>query len=241
MMILLTRASDQAQSPLTEALDANNIPWINLPCLRIDPPSDPMTTEQVLRQFNTATHVIVTSPNAARLGLSSDQFDKNRSIIAIGPGTQHALTKLGYTHITLPKDSSSEGLLDMTLFAQPVEQDILIVTGESPRPLLADTLKQRGAIVTQAFAYKRTPLNYDDAQLQSLITQPITHVLTMSQETLAALWDICRGHHDWLQSLTLCVTANRQAEAAKAYHFNQLKLLPTPVIEHFIRYLLSLK
>lgn len=239
MMLLLTRSSTQAESPLTNALDQHQIPWVNLPCLRIDPPSDPTATTHALKQFNSAQHVIITSANAARSGLTSPEFDRNRPLIAIGPASRHSLIELGYTDIMIPDESSSEGLLALSVLSNPTEQPILVVTGESPRPLLSQSLIERGATVTQAFTYQRTQLTYDEDEIRTIIQHPITHVLTMSQETLSSLWNIFHDHRTWLCSRTLCVTANRQAQAVETDHFHRIKPLASPVIEHLVAYLLS--
>lgn len=239
-MILLTRAHAQVDSPLTKQLETHAIPWLNLACLNIDPPRDPDMTSQQLNHFNTADQVIVTSANAANMGLRAPQFDRQRSLIAIGPATQRALQALGFINIVMPtEDYSSEGLLALPALTTVKHQSVLVVTGESPRPLLANTLESRGAAVIQAFTYRRTQRHHSADKIRSITAQPITHIVTMSNETLDALCNLFSNHHAWLHSKTLCVSSKRQLKAALAYQFTSVIRIPSPFIEHLMQTLLS--
>lgn len=240
MMILLTRAHAQADSPLTKQLETHAIPWLNLACLSIDPPRDPNMTSQQLNHFNTADQVIITSANAANMGLRTSQFDRQRSLIAIGPATQRALQALGFMNVVIPtQDYSSEGLLALPTLMAVKHQSVLVVTGESPRPLLANTLESRGATVIQAFTYRRTQRHHSADKIRSITTQPITHIVTMSNETLDALCNLFSNQHDWLRSKTLYVSSKRQLNAALAHQFTSVVLIPSPFIDHLMQTLLS--
>lgn len=108
------------------------------------------------------------------------------SIIAVGPGTAHALIKRGLSPLfSSEKRASSEATLALPVLESVVGKKISIVRGQGGRALMCNTLTERGAIVEHIEVYRRhcpqkniTPLMTRWQQL------PFDLIICTSQEGL---------------------------------------------------------
>jgi len=161
LAVLVTRPEKQAES-LAALLREQQCDPLVFPVLAISPKLLTIAEKQSVEALDRYSHVICVSANAARIGLSllSDywpQWPVEQQWIAVGPATREAMSGWGLGDIHCPDGSShSEGVLALGGLQKLVEQRVLILRGVSGRELLAETLRQRGAVVDYLELYDRT-------------------------------------------------------------------------------------
>jgi uroporphyrinogen-III synthase len=139
------------------------------------------------------------------------------------------LQQQGYPVDILPEEQfDSEGLLAHPALQNVNGLSVLIVRGEGGRPLLGETLQQRGAQVDYLAAYQRCLPEVDQHNLlfEALQNNRLDIILISSGEALQNLLSLTgKAQLDKLLDIQLAVTHPRQAEKAKALGFKK-----TPII-----------
>lgn len=97
----------------------------------------------IVHNVEALTHVILTSPNAARI-LASQMPLQNKQLLAIGVGTQETLKQIGLPCHATATPETQEGMI--ALLENMVLRDSYLFYPRSSRarPLLADYLKAAG-------------------------------------------------------------------------------------------------
>lgn len=153
--VLVTRPAAQADG-LCAAIEAAGGNAVRFPVVRIEP-RDASDVRAELRALPAPDIVIFVSANAVRHGasmLAACQAD----FAAIGRATATALADMNLDVAIDPGIGfTSEALLEHESLADVQGKHILIVRGEAGRPLLGDTLRQRGAVVDYLAVYRRSP------------------------------------------------------------------------------------
>ncbi|MEO0437939.1 MAG: uroporphyrinogen-III synthase [Pseudomonadota bacterium] len=164
--MVVTRPEQQSRS-LVSALEAAGFSVLRLPMLRVEAiePLAPASKKTVY-DLDLFEHLIFVSANAAHFGLEcfSDvwpQHPEGQIFWAVGEATAQVLEKKGFTAVRPKTDMSSEGLLALPGLQEVSGQRILIVKGEGGRGLLATTLENRGARVSELHAYRRSSVSHD--------------------------------------------------------------------------------
>ncbi len=158
---VLTRPEGTANS-LGESLEALGWHVVYQPMLVIEPITEPATTPTI----DAGSVVIFISANAVRAGIPhlARQLKENApTVIAVGEATAAALALEDITAL-LPVTPDSEGLLALTELESCRERPVLIVKGEGGRALLAESLKERGAIVSEFICYRRLEATVNAAE-----------------------------------------------------------------------------
>ena len=185
--VLVTRPAHQAAS-LAHAIEAAGGEAILFPALAIEAvPAAQL--EAALAGLREADAVIFISPNAARFGMAAiGALPAGTRVFAVGPGTANALTLAGQPDCIVPAGQDSEALLALPELARVDGQRITIVRGIGGRPLLADTLRARGAAVHYLECYRRVRPQADAAPLLARWQAGGVDAVTVaSAETLANL------------------------------------------------------
>lgn len=210
-IILNTRPAHQAQA-LTALLTSLGASVISFPTLEIIPIAHPDELAKSLREKPAPDKMIFISANAAHCG--APLLKASTALrIAIGPGTQKALCAQGFSTAPLAKDYSSEGLLHSSLLQAVRGQHIMLFCGENPKPLLANTLRERGASVTVVPCYTRACPTPSTTQRAHIAQMHLTLALCTSLESLQNLYLLFESHRNWLNTLPLLVVS----EAMCAY------------------------
>lgn len=211
MIILNTRPADQAIG-LTQRLEALGHQVVCLPLFQIKPIS-----------LNNETYVadiaIFVSQNAVTHFFAQASLQA-KQVFAVGSSTAKALKQNGIEEVLSPAVFSSEGLLAMPGLRQVKNQHVLIIAGENSKPLLRETLTQRGALVAALACYKRVPLRYTEQQLSAL--DAVTHIVVTSSESLRALLDLFEDKRERLLAKTLCVISDAMREMALKAGFTKV-------------------
>jgi len=132
---------------------------------------------------------IFVSRNAVTEGLAHAQ---NALVGAIGPTTAATIRSTGQSvDIESAEGFDSESLLKETALQHVAGKQVRIIRGSEGREMLADTLRERGAIVNYLSVYERTLPDIDQTMLAEVETawrDGRIHVVTaMSVQTLKNL------------------------------------------------------
>ncbi len=187
--VLVTRPAHQAAQliALIEAAGGAALPF---PTIEILPAHNPEAALEQFRQLERFDILLFISANAARIGLEMIQqqgeLPQQIQIAAVGKATTRALNRAGVEVDILPQHRfDSEGLLATPQLQAVDGKRILIVRGEGGRELLAETLRQRGAEVVYAEAYRRTIPHTDPAPLlQAWKAQQLDAAVVTSNQSL---------------------------------------------------------
>ena len=185
--VLVTRAIHQA-GPLCDLIQAQGGTPQLLPALEISDPLDPTPIQTLLAQLDRFDIAIFISPNAVTHGLAQlpgHTLPPDLKIGAVGAGTARALQYAGVgTHIVPEDRFDSEALLATPALQQVTGRRIIIFRGEGGRPLLGDSLRQRGAEVVYAEVYRRVRPETDVSELLSRWSSDVQIVTTTSNDIL---------------------------------------------------------
>lgn len=165
--VLVTRPRHQAAALERAIEDAGGRAYL-FPALDVEAVPIPelgAALESALR----ADILIFISPNAAQFGIAAFSaaggMPPHASVFAVGPGTARALAAAGVADVVTPDGQDSEALLALPALAGVAGRRAVIVRGVGGRPLLAETLRARGAEVAFLECYRRVRPAGDAAPL----------------------------------------------------------------------------
>lgn len=216
-VVLVTRPAHQSAA-LAEGIRAAGGEALLFPALEIVP-VEPQSLAPLLTRLSEFDMAIFISPNAARFGMAAIRevaaLPEKIELFAVGPGTAKALDALGLAGVTMPPGQDSEALLALPQLEQAAGKRIAIFRGVGGRPLLADTLRARGATVDYVECYRRRCPDVDADPLLQRWTD-VAAVTIASAETLRNLATMMgdRGA-GLLRATPLFVPHAKIAEAAR--------------------------
>ncbi|BBL72362.1 fused uroporphyrinogen-III synthase HemD/membrane protein HemX [Methylogaea oryzae] len=190
--ILVTRPQEQA-SGLCEAIAAAGGQPLLFPALAIEAAAGQAAVER-LTHIDDYDWAIFVSANAVRYAQKA--FDNGIipptstvRVAAVGAATAQALREAGVGAVlTPPEPGDSEALAALAELQEVAGRRCLIVRGAGGRELLADTLRQRGALVEYAEVYRRVRPKTDAGPLLDRWRQGEVHgVVVTSGEALSNL------------------------------------------------------
>ncbi|NYE60966.1 uroporphyrinogen-III synthase [Duganella sp. 1224] len=243
--VVITRPLAQA-APLAARVAALGRAVEVLPLLEIAPLADPRALQATLARLDEYALVAFVSPNAIDAAFAHIAAWPPRVALAVvGEGSRGALAAHGVTperyRIACPPDhvpSDSEHLLQALDLAALKGRRVLIIRGESGRELMADGLRDAGAVVDVQPAYRRSVPALTPAlaaTLRRLLAQQNDWIIT-SSEALRGLCGLLAQmdlrHPDAMQHNSvvamqqqhLIVPHARIAETANNLGFSKLTL-----------------
>jgi len=218
--VLVTRAAHQS-APLCKLIRSHGGHPITFPALEICGPENPGITQSQLARLDCFDIAIFISPNAVIHGLAmlKERTPLNRLIIAaVGKSTAHTLEQAGLTVDITPTDRfDSEALLETPELQHVAGHEIIIFRGNGGRPLLGDTLQQRGAAITYAEVYQRTCPTADPTELLTIWSTSVQVVTTTSIDILNNLATLlgAKGMQKLRNTPLLVISERMQIEAQK--------------------------
>lgn len=227
---MVTRPAHQAES-LCQMIEAAGGQIFRFPVLAIEPPDDINAARLQLAELPGFDMAIFISPNAVSRTRALLQADlpADCQIVAVGQGTARQLvTEFGRQPDVVPETGfNSEALLAMPALQDVAGRRIMILRGEGGRPLLGDTLGERGAKVTYATVYKRVRPAAELGQLAQAITDKAINVIVItSGEGLHNLLHMAgETYRHWLCSMPLILINQRLRVLAEKLGFNGELLL----------------
>ena len=166
--IVVTRMRKQA-SELSNRLRALGAEIVELPTIRIEPPTDLREFAELVQDAHSYDWIVFTSPNGveAFFEMFFKLYDDAREIggvriAAIGPATAQRV-KDYHLHVDLqPEEFVAEAIVREFARQGGVENlRILIARAEKARDVLPKELSGLGAIVDEGFAYRTVPETRD--------------------------------------------------------------------------------
>jgi uroporphyrinogen III methyltransferase/synthase len=158
--IVVTRTREQA-GELSSALSELGADAIELPTIRIEPPSDKLAFAESVTHVHEYDWLVFTSPNGVQRFFDAffAVYEDARSlgkprIAAIGDATAKKIRDYRFAIDLLPERFVAEGLLEAFSSESVENLTVLWVKAEESRDTLYDGLSSLGAIVDECVAYK---------------------------------------------------------------------------------------
>jgi len=150
--ILVTRPREQAAGLARLIEQAGGRAHV-FPAIEIEDIAPPAALEE-LEAFDLAVFISPTAVSKVMGRLTA--WPRALRAAAVGAGTRRELERHGVTNVIAPQEGAdSEALLKEPELERVANQRIVIFRGEGGRPLLGDTLRERGAKVEYAACYRR--------------------------------------------------------------------------------------
>jgi len=160
--VLLTCSANLLEKASLRVVDFGGVPLLG-PLIRLTPCADADAALSDLASFD---WVVLTSPSAVHFffdRLRELKIDLRRvpKIMACGPGSAAACEDSGFAPaLTPPMDYSAEGLAAVLRETELVGQRVLRLRSEKAGSLLADVLRQKGAVVADVRLYTNASVTY---------------------------------------------------------------------------------
>jgi len=188
--IVVTRTRTQA-GVLSGQLRALGADVIELPTIRIEPPTDLRAFAELVQDAHAYDWIVFTSPNGvtAFFDLFYKLYDDAREIggariAAIGPATAQRLKEF-HMHVDLqPEEFVAESLAREFRKQGDIENlRILLARAEKARDLLPKELSALGAIVDEGFAYRTVPETRDDVGARRRLLEEGADLITFTSSS----------------------------------------------------------
>lgn len=188
--IVVTRTRTQA-GVLSGQLRALGADVIELPTIRIEPPTDLRAFAELVQDAHAYDWIVFTSPNGvtAFFDLFYKLYDDAREIggariAAIGPATAQRIKEY-HLHVDLqPEKFVAESIVQEFRKAGGVENlRILLARAEKARDLLPKELSALGAIVDEGFAYRTVPETRDDSGARHRLLEEGADLITFTSSS----------------------------------------------------------
>lgn len=234
LRVLITRPAAQTTN-WQQLLTAAGAKTVSTPLLRIvpigaDQAADYQAIKNIVMDISRYQHGIFVSKNAAQIGLEWleqywPQMPLGLHFYAVGSATGNYLAEAGYRATVATGSMNTEALLEIWPEPDMSGQRVVIFRGRGGRPLMAETLRQRGAQVDFCEMYERHfPADGVLDTLRAESWGQTGDVVTVhSGETLSnwhAIVD-ASGQMGWKQ-LPLLVPGERVAQLARQLGFTQI-------------------
>jgi len=188
--IVVTRTRKQA-SVLSNKLRALGAHVIELPTIRIEPPSNLREFAELVQDAHVYDWIVFTSANGveAFFDIFFKLYDDAREIggvriAAIGPATAQRVKDF-HLHVDLqPEEFIAEAVVREFKKQGSIENErILVVRAEKARDVLPKELSAAGAIVDKAFAYRTVPETRDTSGAQRQLAEGGADVITFTSSS----------------------------------------------------------
>jgi uroporphyrinogen III methyltransferase/synthase len=188
--IVVTRTRKQA-GVLSEQLRALGADVIELPTIRVEPPTDLRAFAQLVQDAHGYDWIVFTSPNGvnAFFDLFYKLYDDAREIggariAAIGPATAQRIRDFHLKVDLQPDEFVAESLVREFRKEGGVENlRILVARAEKARDLLPRELSALGAIVDEGFAYRTVPETRDDTGARRRLLEEGADLITFTSSS----------------------------------------------------------
>src|SRR5438477_1482407 len=188
--IVVTRSRKQA-SVLSNKLRAFGAHVIELPTIRIEPPSNLREFAEVVQEAHIYDWIVFTSTNGVQafFDIFFKLYDDAREIggariATIGPATAQRVKDF-HLHVDLqPEEFVAEAVVREFKKQGSVENErILVVRAEKARNVLPKGLSGLGAIVDEAFAYRNLPETRDPTGARQQLAKRGADLITFTSSS----------------------------------------------------------
>jgi uroporphyrinogen-III synthase len=230
--IVVTRPAHQAQR-LTELIEAQGGTVLLFPVLEILDPQDRGPLLSSIDRLETFDLAVFISPNAVHKAMNLIMARRGGlplglKLATVGRGSARELERYGRRADIYPtRKFNSEALLATAELQDMTGKRVVIFRGEGGRELLGNTLRERGADVEYAEAYRRRVPNADvNALMRRWVRGEIDIITVTSNDSLRNLFDLVgKIGQQWLRHTPLAVYSDRTVSLAQELGFKT-----TPVV-----------
>jgi uroporphyrinogen III methyltransferase / synthase len=188
--IVVTEVQSPAED-LTPQLLALGADVIELPAIRVEPPSDLRAFAELVQDAHTYDWIVFTSPTGvtAFFDLFYKLYDDAREIgcaqiVAIGPATARRIKDFHLKVDLQPEEFVTKSIVHEFRTQGSVENlRILLVREEKARDLLFRELSALGAIVDEGFAYRTVPETRDENGARRRLLEEGAHLITFTSSS----------------------------------------------------------
>ncbi|AOV15668.1 uroporphyrinogen III synthase [Acidihalobacter aeolianus] len=219
--VVITRPSHQADE-LCARIEAAGGRAIRYPVLEILDPVDRSPLLELIDRLDEFDLAIFISPNAVHKVLNlvkaRRSWPDSVEIAAIGAKSARAIEQYGLSVAIRPgRRFDSEALLEVESMRDMRGRKVVIFRGDGGREVLGDTLRERGAKVVYANAYRRgKPSSDSGALLYHWSRGEVGVIMITSTEGLHNLLDMVgKLGQMWLRKTPLIVGSERIAATAR--------------------------
>jgi uroporphyrinogen III methyltransferase/synthase len=210
LRVLVTRARQQASALSARLIELGAVP-LEYPTIEIRPSDDPAPFDAAIADVGQFAWLFFTSTNGVdafweRL-LASGHDSRALApckVCAIGPSTAAALAARGITADRLPTEFVTSSVLESFRDDDLRGARVLLARADIAPPLLADGLREQGAVVTEVAAYRTVPSPESRERLLAALEHRDVDVVTLtSSSTARNLVEGIGGRLDLLAGLTI--------------------------------------
>jgi uroporphyrinogen-III synthase len=219
--VLITRPAHQADTLMSLVEAAGGYSFL-FPTIEIRPLKNG-SLDEILMKLEDYDIAIFVSVNAVTFGFEAiaahrSSLPANIQVAAVGAATAKALTTRGHAPTIVPADDfRSESLLALDSLQQVQNRKIVIFRGAGGREHLADTLKQRGAVVDYAECYQRILPGADAMNIENAWDAGQIDVVTgTSIDAITNLHDMLSDSgKNMMKTTPMVVISSRMADACR--------------------------
>ncbi len=239
--VLVTRPVHQAHN-LARMIENRGWQAVRFPVLEIAPLPGSTGGFEKLERLQYFDCLIFVSANAVNFALQANNGKiapfKQCKIASVGKATARALETSGLVVDWVPETGfDSEALLTLPYFHGIEGRAFLIIRGEGGREKLADTLRERGAVVEYWEVYQRIRPQSDVQPVVDLLKRGDLSLITVSSgEALRNLVEMLSSYaKSELMSVPLVVISERMKYLAEDIGFKRIALASGPDDEAIVQ------
>lgn len=228
--VLLIRPHDQA-APLKDALTEHGYQVFHEAVIETRPVA--LDDEQWQRYAKQYDGIVVVSP--AAVGFFADQLASQHkswpqgTYYCVGHASAESLAPLTGQPVIYPAPAyTADALIELDGLQNIAGQNWLFLTGRDGRPLIAETLIERGAHLEIFEVYERVPLHPDFRGPLSLWSEQVGVIIITSQQQVELFWtaiNAIAGAQIWLHSCTWIVSSARLKNTLLSYGIADTKVV----------------
>ncbi len=199
--ILVTRTREQS-SRLAAALQQLGAEVLEVPTIRIAPPSSYEPLDRALTQLAGYHMLLVTSSNTARVLAARrlPPWPDQPFTVAIGSATADSLREAGLQVDHVPEEAVAESLL--AAIVDRVEgRRILLARAETAREVLPNALRSTGAVVDVVHAYRTIVPEESREWLQAIFAESAPDAVTFTSSSTVRNFLALLGNEAGLRAL----------------------------------------
>ena len=230
--VLITRPREQA-ADLVDRLEAMGAETIVAPMVRITPPDDDGPLEEACARAGTFDWIVFASANAVDAFMDrvlAHAHDVRAlagvKLCAVGPATAKRLERHGLKADLVPSEYRAEALVVAALAVAGGMRGrtVLLPRADIGREVVADELRNHGAIVTEVIAYKTVtvePEREDGPDVYRMLLERRIDVVTFTSPSAVRNFVTVLGAEpaaDLLGTTTVAAIGPITADAAAHYH-----------------------
>ncbi|MCL5265913.1 MAG: uroporphyrinogen-III C-methyltransferase [Chloroflexi bacterium] len=213
--VLVTRAREQAGA-LSRLLEEKGAVAVEVPTVRIEPPTDADPFERAIAQLESYDWVIFTSANGVNAFMNKlGELDqdvralKGARLCAIGPATAAELKRYRLRIDFVPDEFVAEAVIEGLRKLGVGGKRILLPRAEVAREVLPVQLREAGAAVDEVAAYRTTPAqSHSEQAVRRFLDREIDIVTFTSSSTVRNLVAILEANGRNRASRLLDATVN---------------------------------